>query len=367
MIPDLSATDLNDVHVTILAGGSGTRLWPLSRQRNPKQLLPLLGERSTLQETVARVRPLVPPERVYILTGVEQAEAIAAQLPEIPPDNIHVEPCPRGTAACLGLAAMRLGRHCSDDAVMISLHADHTIREQERFRSALVAAVVAARQGYLVTIGIVPSRPDTGFGYIERGEALAHAADHDIYHMLGFTEKPPVEQASAFVHSGRFYWNTGYFCWTLGQILGEFARQLPEMHSQLAQIVKEQVAGRPWRSIWERIAPKTIDVGIMEHAARAAVIPSDLGWSDIGSWAALYDILPHDAHGNVWLGDGQHLGIDTVNSLVYSGGRLVATIGLNDVVVVDAGDAVLVLPKGRAQDVGALVKELRRRGMERFT
>ena len=364
------ATDLNEVYVTILAGGSGTRLWPYSRKKQPKQLLSLAGQMSLLQQTVDRVRPLVPPERIHILTGPDHAAMIADQLPDLPPENIQIEPAPAGTAPCLGLAAMRLRRMTkADDAVMISLHADHVVREEERFRQALITAVAAARRGYLVTIGIVPNYPETGFGYIERGDLLGQRDEQPVYRVARFTEKPHLELARDFVASGRFYWNTGYFTWTLDRILGEFLRLQPLMFAQLKDVADalETAGGVQAAScLWAQIQPTTIDVGIMEQARDVAVLPCDLGWSDVGSWAALFDILGRDGASNVMMGDAQHVGLDTTNSLVYGRGKLVATIGLHNMIIVDTGDALLVLPRDRAQDVGALVKELRARGLDRY-
>lgn len=356
---------LPDVHVTILAGGSGTRLWPRSRTARPKQLQALVGSLSMLQQTVARVLPLVPAERVYILTGPGHVAAIAEQLPHIPRENILVEPAPRGTAPALGLAALRLQRHHPGQEIMISLHADHTILQEEDFRRALIAAAATARRGHLVTVGIVPDRPETGFGYIERGTPLIREAGIQVYRVVRFTEKPPLEQACEFVASGRFYWNAGYFAWTLDNILEEFQRLLPETYAHLDTIVgatDSQVVAK----VWSEIAPVTIDVGIMEHARKVAVVPCDMGWSDVGSWSALYDILPKDQEGNVLLGDGQHMSMDTHNSLIYSDKRLVATVGLADMIVVDTEDALLVLPKDRAQEVSALVRELRKRGLDKY-
>lgn len=362
----MTCSDLSDVHVTILAGGSGTRLWPRSRQGRPKQFLNLIGESSMLQQTVERILPLVPPERVYILTGPEHANLIHEQLPQIPTENIWIEPSPKGTAPCLGLAAMRLSRLHGEKCVMISLHADHRVAHEERFRRALAVAVDTARQGYLVTIGIIPSAPETGFGYIERGTPLGQKGELEIYRVVRFTEKPPLEQAKEFVASGRFYWNTGYFVWTLERILDAFQRLQPELYAHLHAIAAGAESEEALQSLWEEITPLTIDVGIMERASDIAVIPCDLGWNDIGSWASLFDILPHDHQDNLVLGKGQHIGLDTSGSLIYSEGRLVATIGLQDMIVVDTGDALLVLPKSRAQDVSVLVKELRTRGLQRY-
>lgn len=358
-----TAVELNNTHVTILAGGSGTRLWPHSRVQRPKHLLRLVGERSTLQQTVDRVLPLIAPERVYILTGPDHAAQVAEQAPELPAGNILIEPSPRGTAPCLGLAAMRLRATAGDDAVMVSLHADHAITHPERFRDALVAAIAAARGGAIATIGVIPTRPDTGFGYVERGALRATLNGQPTYAVTRFTEKPPEEQAREFVASGRYYWNTGYFAWTVGRILGEFARQLPAMYAQLEQIVSQEGAGDAPTATWEAIERTTIDVGIMEHAQNVVVIPADLGWSDIGSWASLLELLPSDADGNVLLGSGSFVGLDTRRSLIRSEGRLVAAIGCDEMIIIDTADALLVLPKSRAQDVAALVRLLRARGL----
>lgn len=357
---------LAQVHVTILAGGSGTRLWPRSRHSRPKQFLDLVGPRSMLVDTVERVLPLVPLERIHVLTGPDHAPLVAEQVPGLPPDNIMIEPSPKGTAPCLGLAALRLFRRTGrPEDVMISLHADHVVAREDRFRDALRAAAAVARDGHIVTIGIIPTYPETGFGYIERAEPLVPAAGQEVFRVARFTEKPPLERARQFVESGRYLWNTGYFAWTLGDILGEFGRSLPELYARLQRIVPANGAS-PALDVWEEISPVTIDVGIMERAKDLAVIACDLGWSDIGSWAALHDILPGDAQGNVIAGGTQHVGVDTTDCLIYGHDRLIATVGLEGMVVVDTGDALLVLPKDRAQDVSALVRELRARGLESY-
>ena len=357
-------TDLADVYVTILAGGSGTRLWPLSRKSHPKQLLALLSERSLLQLTVDRVLPLVPPDRIYILTGRHNAHAIAQQIPELPESNIFVEPSPRGTAPCLGLAALKLGQKASPSSVMISLHADHAIADEQAFRETLMAAVVSARRGHLVTVGIVPSRPETGYGYIERGSLLDETHGRQVFEVARFTEKPPLSKARDFVATGRYYWNAGYFVWTLDSILAEFRRLLPEVHALLQSAAT--LEGAAGESAWNAIPPTTIDVGIMERANRVAVVAGEMGWSDIGSWATIHALSNPGEDGNATLGACTHVSLGSANSLICSEKRLVATIGLDGIVLVETEDAILLLPMDRAQDVGKLVAELRSRGLTEF-
>lgn len=358
----------DNVYICILAGGSGTRLWPLSRKQTPKQLLNLTGDRSMLQLTIDRVRPLVPIERILVLTDPDHRELIAAHIPEIPKENILIEPSARGTAPALGLAAFRLRIKLPGDTVMISLHADHVITLPERFRSALRTAITTARSGYLVAIGVVPHYPETGYGYIERGTVLASLDELQVYRIAHFHEKPPLAVAREYLASGHYDWNTGYFAWTLDTILQAFAQWQPTIYSQLASIcaAPETDADAILNNVWSRIERTTIDVGIMEKATSAAVVSCDLGWNDVGSWASLYDMLPHDVNENVILGNGEHLEIDTHNCLIHSSTRFVASLGVHDLIIVDTGDALLILPRERAQEVGDLVKRLRQSNLVKY-
>ncbi|MCE5258732.1 MAG: mannose-1-phosphate guanylyltransferase [Chloroflexi bacterium] len=359
---------VDDVYVCILAGGSGTRLWPLSRQQTPKQLLNVVGNRSMLQQTIDRVLPLVPIERILVLTDPEHVDLIAAHLPELPKDNIYCEPSARGTAPALGLTAFRLRRKLPGNAVMVSLHADHIIQFPERFRTALLTAINTAREGYLVTIGVIPHHPETGYGYIERGKLL-NGEQPPVYRIAQFREKPPLELAREYLASGLYDWNTGYFAWTLDAILTAFEQYQPTIYAQLSAIaaaIGSADEAAVLATTWGYIERTTIDVGIMEHATNAAVVSSDLGWNDIGSWASLYDILPHDFNDNVIMGDGEHYEIDTQNCLVYSDKRLVVSLGLQDLVIVDTDDALLVLPRDQAQQVSELVKQLRQHKMTNY-
>lgn len=348
------------LNILILAGGLGTRLWPSSREHMPKHLLSLGGDRSLLRETYLRIAPLVEPRQVYVATAAAHADQVRAHLPELPPENILVEPMGKGTAPCIGLAALHMRRK-NPDGVMASLHADHVISDAEGFRAALRSAVALAEQGYIATLGITPRWAETGFGYIERGHPLNDAGVGPAYHVVQFTEKPDAARAQQFVESGRYYWNSGIFVWRISRILDEMRDLLPDLCAALDEI--DGALDRPdaqavLERVWPSIQPVTIDVGIMEKARRVAVIPISVGWNDVGSWKAVAEVVPADEQGNVIV--GEHVALDTEGTLIWGGKRLVAAIGLKDMVIVDTEDVVLVCPKDRAQDVKILVEMLRK-------
>jgi len=348
----------------ILAGGVGTRLWPRSRRRCPKQLLDIVNRRTMLQNTVDRVLPLIPAERIFVVTGAEYAAQAHEQLPNLPEGNILVEPSGRGTAPCIGLAAMALAK-IEPEGIMISLHADHVIANPDRFRELLQIAAQTASSGRLVTLGIEPTYPETGYGYIERGRYIHRVSGVPVYKVAGFIEKPPAAQAAEYVLGGRHFWNSGLFVWRVDIILQAIQQWLPELYEQIMLI--GQAWGTPEQDqvlakVWDGIHNVSIDVGIMEKAADIAVVPADIGWSDVGSWASLADIMEANGEGNVVLGDTEHLSIETRGSLVYAPGRVVATIAVEDLVVVDTDDVLLICPKSRAQDVRKVIDKLQALG-----
>lgn len=354
------------LYAVILAGGSGTRLWPRSRVDLPKQFLNLLDERTMLQEAVARVAPLVQIEQVFVITNREYLGLVQEQVPGLPRDNIILEISSKGTAPAIGLAAITLRRR-DPGGVMAVLTADHVIHDCEQLRRALSCASRVTDEGYLVTLGIKASYPETGFGYIECGQLLRRSDDFRIHRVARFTEKPDLRTAQDFVDSGRYVWNSGMFIWRIDAILGEMERQMPALYHQLEYIAS--ALGSPYQEerlseVWPQITKQTIDFGVMEHARQVAVIPVEIGWSDIGSWAALLDLLPAGDNGNVLR--GRHALIDTRGSLIDSPCRLVAAIGLEDMIVVDTPDVVLICPKSRAQDVRQIVDMLQRWGLDKY-
>ncbi len=354
--------------IVILAGGSGTRLWPRSRQALPKQFLDLTGQGTMLQETVARLTPLVPVERLLVITNQQYVDLARQQVPELPAANIVGEPLPRGTAAAVGLGAV-MAQHLRPDAIMASVHADHLILKPDRFRAALAAAAEVAERGSLVTLGIQPTFAHTGLGYVEQGEALPLAGGHPVYRVARFVEKPDQATAERFLAGGRHSWNSGLFAWRVDRIMAEFKQHMPELHAGLAEIGRAlgtPAAHETLQRVFPTLPHQTIDYGIMERAADIAVLPVDIGWTDIGSWGTLLEVLDGDGAGNVVRGGDPVFTQDTRNTLIYTAGRLVAAIGLENLVIVDSGDALLICPKERAEDVRLAVEWLKQTGREGY-
>lgn len=361
------------MYASILAGGSGTRLWPLSTKETPKQFLRLMSNRTMLQETVERVAPFVAPDRLYVVTFEQYRQSVAEQLPDLPVDHILAEPVGRGTAASIGLAATLIAAR-EPTAIMGSFHADAAIVDVEGFRQALAFAEEVAREGYLVTLGITPTYAETGYGYIQGGQPLATWHGLTAYAVSRFVEKPKIEVAEEYLRAGNYSWNSGIFVWRVDRILEEMRRHVPQIASVLDEIGAaasqtggrmtvevEQVMHRAWQRLTENV---TIDVGIMERADRIAVIPISVGWNDIGSWAQVATLHPCDEAGNtvVGLSANQHLSVQTGDTLVFSTtGRRIATAGVEGLVIVDTPEGVLVCSKEHAQ----LVKELAEQAKQR--
>jgi mannose-1-phosphate guanylyltransferase len=359
-------SDFDHYYAVIMAGGGGTRLWPLSRKARPKQMLRLIDERSLFQTSVERLNGLFPAERIFVVTVKEQAAELHQHCPQIPEGNFLLEPIPRGTASVVGMAAVVLLKR-DPQAVMAILTSDHYIGNEPGFREILSAAYAVAQDGYLVTLGISPTFAATGYGYIQQSEFLDEYDGKQVYLVRRFMEKPDEDTAREMLASGDHAWNSGMFVWRVDRILDEFATQMPELYTSLQKI--SSALGRPDENVtitqeWVGIKPETIDYGIMEGAERVAVIPAKgLGWSDVGSWDSLFEVLDGDEDGNIVMG-GEHIGVDTHASLVYVNQehRLIVTIGIDDVVVVDTGDVLLVCRKDQAQKVRQVVDQLKKSG-----
>ena len=346
-------------YAVVMAGGGGTRLWPLSRKQHPKQTLSLVEERSLFQTSVDRLLPLLPLERIFVVTAGDQVDGLHAQCPQLPRANFIVEPLGRGTAACIGLAALNL-RRLDPEAVMIVVTADHHIQDHDAFTRALRTASAAAKDGYLVTLGVRPTFPSTGYGYIRFGGAVGDVGGSSVFEVDAFVEKPDVESAERFVAAGTYAWNSGMFVWRADRILAEIAIWMPELHRALSDLDEVWGTEAYWNrlsTLWPTLQKETIDYGIMERAERVAVVPVDIGWSDIGTWDTVMAAHATDVDGNVLLGNV--LSIETGGTLVVAqGGRLVALVGVEDLIVVDTPDAVFITRRGLSQQVRDVVKRL---------
>ncbi|MBI5562038.1 MAG: mannose-1-phosphate guanylyltransferase/mannose-6-phosphate isomerase [Deltaproteobacteria bacterium] len=346
-------------YAAILAGGIGSRFWPLSRESTPKQLLKVVGDESLLKSTIQRLSPLVPHERVVIVTNARQAEIIRLHLAydgkAVSPGYI-VEPVGKNTAPAIGLAALRLLEK-DPEAVMAVLPADHIIGDAKPFRDAMKAAYTAALDGHLVTFGVVPSSPETGYGYIKAKKTAARKIDgYAIRPVERFVEKPDIKRARQYLRDGGYYWNSGIFVWKAARILEEMERHLPDIYNGLMEIR----AGGDLNEAYRQMQSISIDHGILEKAAGVVVIPADFPWSDMGSWNSFADVIKPDEFGNVV--KGRVVDIGSANSIIMGCDRAVATIGLKDFILVDTPDATLVCPKERAQEVKDLVTLLKKKG-----
>jgi mannose-1-phosphate guanylyltransferase len=362
---------MEHTYAVIMAGGGGTRLWPVSRKERPKQLLPLIGQETLFQATVQRLEELFPPERILVVTVEEQAQEMVQQAPSIPKENYILEPSPRGTASVVGLAAAILQKR-EPDASMAILPSDHFIRNRDLFHYLLRAAFEVAENGYLVTLGITPTHPSTAYGYIQQGQPLSGGYKYPAYQVKSFIEKPNEEVAQKLLRSGAHSWNSGMFIWRADVILKEINRQMPALDEALHEI------GNAWgtaaqdevlKDCWQSLQIETVDYGIMEKAERVAVLPAGgLGWSDVGSWESLFEVLLPDMNGNIATNNNSHLAHQTNNTLVYSSNneRLIVTIGVDDMIIVDTDDILLVCKSDQSQSVRDIVEHLKKHRQEKY-
>jgi mannose-1-phosphate guanylyltransferase len=359
---------MSGLHAVVLAGGGGTRLWPISRRRRPKQVLALSADRSLFAESIARLTGWLPANQIMVATTPPLADLLAAETPELPRGCFLLEPEPRGTAPVLGLAAATLARQ-DPDVVMAVLTSDHVIEDADRLRALLEAGAELAKAGHIVTLGIPPLSADTGYGYIRRGEELETRGGERAFAVRAFKEKPDSATANRYVAEGDYYWNSGMFLWTPKRLLDEIALRMPDLHQLLGQPgLAAGPEGASFAEAWSALKTQTIDYAVMEHAKDVVVLhAAGLGWTDVGSWDRVYQLLKKDSDGNAVL-SAQAVLRDTGRSLVVGegGDRLIVLDEVEDIVVIDTGDVLLICRRDRAGRVREVVDELDRRGLDRY-
>jgi mannose-1-phosphate guanylyltransferase len=354
------------LHAVIMAGGIGARFWPMSRKSKPKQLIDLFGKGPMIEQTLDRTAPLVPLKRQWIVTNHEQMLMIRDAIPSFPESQFIIEPMGRNTAPAIGLAAVRLQK-VDPDAVMAVLPADHLIDNVEAFRDCLSrAAAIVSDSDTLATIGIEPTRPETGYGYIQIDNSAVPLLE-GIFKVKTFAEKPNEQTAKLFLESGEFLWNSGIFIWRVDTILRQIAENIPRWHSGLMEIsqaldtpAEEEVI----RQVFSSRKGISIDYGVMEHAPRVAVVRGTFGWSDVGSWDEVWRLLPHDEQANACRGNT--IAVDSKNNLINVGKKLVALVNIDNMIVVETDDAILICPRDKAQNVRNIVDALEKVGKDSY-
>jgi mannose-1-phosphate guanylyltransferase len=362
---------MQHLYAVIMAGGGGTRLWPFSRQKSPKQLIPLFSQRSLFQVAVDRLTGFIPTERIYVVTIADQVQALQQQESQLPAGNFLIEPQPRGTAAVVAMAAGTIGK-ADPDAVLAVLTADHLITNFASFQQHLAAAYEVAQKGYIATLGIKPTFAATGYGYIESGDRLGSFSGITAFEVRRFIEKPDEAVARELVRKEQLSWNSGMFITRADVILGEFQKHMPDLHAviqELRPLLGANHQDNGFVNKWSGIKSQTIDYGIMEKTRLAAVLPArDLGWNDVGSWDSFFDVTVPDDNGNIVVG-ARYIGIDSNNSLIVSSApeHLIVSLGVKEMIIVHTPDATLVCPRGESQRVKELVNYLNENNLTLFT
>jgi len=357
------------MYAVLMAGGMGTRFWPISRKAFPKQLLRFAGKKTMLQQTYERIKPLTPPEKIIVITNADLKDEIEKQLPAIPAENIIGEPEGRNTGPCIGLAASFIQSQASENEIMVVLPADHLVSKVSEFRNTLKAGMAYVQtHDVLITLGVQPEYPETGYGYIQVDNKIESIKGKDVYKVKTFAEKPNLDTAERFIKSGDFLWNSGMFIWSVKTIMREIEEHLPELYEDLI-LIKEKVGRSGFKKIisevYKRTKPISIDYGIMEAAGNVCVIKSNFGWNDLGSWEAVYNISQKDDMENVCHSKKCIL-IDAKNNYFHAPKKLVAAVDVEDLVLVEMDDAILICKKERSQDVKEIVDFLKRKKMNSY-
>ncbi|WP_434640842.1 mannose-1-phosphate guanylyltransferase [Thermoanaerobacterium thermosaccharolyticum] len=350
----------------IMAGGKGERFWPKSRIKMPKQFLKLYGDKTMIQQTVDRLKRLMPIENIFVVTNIDYAGLISDQIPELPTENILIEPMGKNTAACIGLTALHTEK-LDRDSIMVVVPSDHVIKDEETYLGVLKTAIEKAKSGNnLVTIGIKPLHPETGYGYINFKKITNEIINNNPVHKVErFEEKPDYDTAVKYVESGDYLWNSGMFIWKTSTILNAIKEHMPQLYSAL-NVIRENFDSDEIEKIlyeeYSKLESISIDYGIMEKAKNVYVVPGDFGWDDVGSWTSIERLYEKDENGNVI--KGNVVSVDTKKCIITGSDKLIATLGIEDVIIVDTEDALLICSKDKAQNVKEVLKELRERKSE---
>lgn len=357
-------------YAVIMAGGTGTRLWPMSRTGKPKQFQKLVSEKTLIQETYERVKKALPPENIFISTNVKYEEEIKLQLPELKSENFIIEPAKRNTAPALAFLAADIYRR-DKDAVIATLASDHVVQNVDVFANALETAFASSKKypDHLILVGINPTRPDTGLGYIKMGSVRTEIAEERVFEVDKFLEKPDQKTAEKYLQSWEYLWNAAYYFFSAKQLLSWFKEYIPETYDLVMEIDKLKASGgngatqAKIKELFSKAKDEQFEFAVIEklNPKKILVIPADLGWSDIGNWGTLHDVLS-EGYGSSMISKGHHLDVDSENCLVYGANKMIATIGLKDVIIVDTPDAILVANKNKAQDVKKMLDKLKGEG-----
>jgi len=352
-------------YAVIMAGGSGTRLWPMSRQASPKQFQKLVSDKTLIQETYTRIKKILPAEQIYVATTEKYKNLVLEQLPGVAEDRIFLEPAQRNTSPAFGLAALEIISR-DPNAIIATVASDHVVSNNEEFVNTFKAAFKAVEKypGKLIAVGINPDKPDTGLGYIKMGAEVGKVDGKVVYEIDSFVEKPDLKTAEKYIKSWQYLWNAAYYFWRAKDMIKWIADTRPQVMNGLKKIVelsKESGNQSKIKEIYEKFENEQIEYSVVEKLGKVIVVPADLGWSDVGNWGTLQDVLSHQFDTPI-IARGHHIDHESQNVLVYARDKMVATVGLKDVIIVDSPDAILVASKDRAQDIKALLDRVKSEG-----